>query len=329
MTRICIYGCGAIGSLLAARLARVADVSVIARGEQLAALQTRGLTLLNRAGSLSRVCAESRSMQSHRRISYRRRISCCSPQNRMRCRESRGRSRRCCTPARSSVTATNGVPWWHFCGLESPIGTPELVNVDPGHALWKAIDPERALGCVVYPAAEVIEPGIVQHVYGDRFALGEPGGAISERLRAVTDLLRSAGYEAAAVADIRAELWAKLAANAALNPVSIITGKRIDEMLAAPAIRQLLENVMAEVTAVALGFGTQPAMTPAELLAAMQGIGPHRTSMQQDLLAGRSLELGPMLAALLELAAMQGLSTPNLSMVYQLARSREAAENPR
>jgi 2-dehydropantoate 2-reductase len=328
MTRICIYGCGAIGGLLAARLAHVADVSVIARGEQLTALQTQGLTLLNQAGEaepglrgvrLNAVAAPDQlpaqdlvflTTKSHALPGIARSIAPLLHADTV------------------VVTATNGVPWWYFHGLESPIRTPELVNVDPGHALWQTIDPERALGCVVYPAAELVELGSVRHVYGNRFALGEPGGAISERLRVVTDLLRSAGYEAAAVDDIRAELWAKLAANAALNPVSVITGKLINEMLAAPATRQLLENVMTEVTAVAVGLGTQPAMTPAELLAAMQDLGPHRTSMQQDLLAGRPLELGPVVAAILELAALRGISTPNLSMVYQLARSREAAENP-
>jgi len=318
--KVCVYGCGAIGSLLAARLANCGvQVSVLARGAHLNAIQTSGLTLLPLNGDNPLNAAVSASdnpadigvqdvvfltMKSHSVPAIANAI----------------------TPLLGAdtvvVTASNGIPWWYFYGLTYDFGSPELVSVDPEKKLWQAIGPERALGCVVYPAATLESPGVVRHVFGERFTLGEPDGSDSARLAVVAELLQAADFDISKSREIRADLWTKLVANAAFNPVSVITGKTLGGMLDEAATYSLLEQIMEEVVSVALALNTEVLMSPAELLAATRQLGEHQTSMLQDFEAGRQLELGPVVAAVLELAELSGVEVPSLNMVYQLVVSK-------
>lgn len=318
--RICIYGCGAIGSLLAARLAASgAEVSAVARGAQLAAIRSRGLRLLPTSADVplqvqlkaSASPAELGlqdvvilSMKAHAVAAVAADIG------------------PLLGPDTVVLTASNGIPWWYFFGLENDLGLPELASVDPGRRLWTAIGPERALGCVVYPAASIDAPGVVRHVFGNRFSLGEPNGSSSPRLTAVADILRRADFDAPMQTDIRADIWTKLVASAAFNPVSVITGKTLGAMIDDAATCALLERIMTEVITVATALGVTVRLTPQQLLVAIRSLGDHKTSMLQDMQAGRSLELAPVAGAVLELADLAGAAAPNLAMVCRLVASK-------
>ena len=316
--KVCVYGCGAIGSFLAARLVRGgAAVSVVARGENLTAIQNKGLTLLEGGQSyVAQVAAsDTPGALGPQDVVFLTMKGHSTPEITPKIPMLLG-------PQTVVVNAANGIPWWYFYGLDDPLGEPEISSVDPGRQLWNNIGPERALGCVVYPAARLEAPGVVRHVFGNQFAIGEPNGKASKRLVAIAGLLGSGGFEASLDADIRAEIWTKLVANAALNPVSVMTGKSLGAMVKDEATHKLLAQIMHEVVSVADALGEQVAMPPEKLLEAVQQLGDHKTSMLQDYQAGRPLELQPIVGAVLELAAMKGIATPNLQMAYQLVQKR-------
>lgn len=321
--KICVYGCGAIGSLIAVRLAATdADVriSVVARGPHLDAIRANGLQLLPVEGGepeLVRVTATDDpaelgeqdivflTMKSHAVPAIVDKIAPLLGTHTL------------------VVTAANGIPWWYFHGL--PGDVQEIASVDPGLKLWNAIGPRRAIGCVAYPAAKIESPGVVRHVFGDRLTIGVPDGSSRARVNELAKLLESAGFVAPVQDDIRIDIWTKLIANAAFNPVSVMTGKTLGEMIDDEATCGLLRKIMAEAVAVAAAYGVAPAMSPEELLEATRQLGGHKTSMLQDLEAGRGLELGPIVGAVIELAGMRGVPVPNLTMAYELAAARAAA----
>jgi len=318
--KVCIYGCGAIGSLLAVRLANSGlATSAVARGSHLEAIQANGLTLLAAAGDESLNVAIRASddpaelgeqdvvfltMKSHGAPAVAHAIA------------------PLLGPETMVVTAYNGFPWWYFFGLADDVGCPELLSVDPGKKLWHAIGPQRAIGCVVYPAAVVESPGVVRHVFGERFTLGEPDGSNSDRLTKLSGALRSAGFEAPVSAEIRTEIWTKLVANCAFNPVSVLTGKSLGAMLDDEATYRLLAQIMVEVIGVARALGVEVTLPPEKLLEATRQLGHHKTSMLQDYEAGRTLELGPLVAAVVELAEWRGVDVSSLNMVYQLVATK-------
>lgn len=317
MQTICVYGVGAIGGLLATRLAMSGcPVTGIARGAQLKAIQRNGLTL-QADGESHRVkieCFERPADAGPHDIVFLTMKSHALPAIAADIGPLLG-------PDTCVVTATNGLPWWYFAGLDATDSTP-LNSVDPGGALWRNIGPERAIGAVVFPAARVVEPGVIEHVFGSRFALGEPDGHLSERIRALSAKLEAAGFSAPVLADVRTELWTKLVANAAYNPVSILTGGTLGALLDDPGTCAVLERLMKECTAVANALGIEPTMPPGELLERTRALGTHKTSMLQDLEAGRSVELDPIVGSVHELAERAGVDTPALDFVVALARQR-------
>jgi 2-dehydropantoate 2-reductase len=316
--KICVYGCGAIGSLVAARLSAAGnEVCAVARGEHLAAIQSGGLTLLaDGTDSITAgiVASDDPALLGEQDFVFLTMKSHAVPAIADAIEPLLGEHT-------AVVTATNGIPWWYFRGVPNVSEAPELRSVDPGKKLWRAIGPERALGCVVYPAAVLVEPGVVKHVFGDRFAIGEPDGASSQRIEALANCLQGAGFVAPIQEDIRGDIWTKLVANAAFNPVSVITGKTLGGMIDDEATCNLLRNIMEEVTAVADAYGVATSMTADELIDATRQLGAHKTSMLQDFEAGRALELGPIVGAVRELGALRGVAVPNLTMVYQLVQS--------
>lgn len=316
--KVCVYGCGAIGGLLAARLAQTgAAVSVIARGGQLEAIRARGLTLIDDESEHQALVIPAEdptsigpqdlvilAMKAHTVTDVAPKIfSLLGPDT-------------------AVMTACNGIPWWYFHGLSEVDNAPELKSVDPGRLLWNNIGPERAIGCVVYPAARIEQPGIVRHMFGNAFTLGEPDGSRSARIVRVSALFEAAGFEAPVEQNIRRDIWTKLVANAALNPVSVITGKTLGGMLDDPATRKLLLQIMQEIEAVAQALGIETALDAAQLLEATQQLAAHKTSMLNDYEAGRSLELEPIAGAVQELAGIYGVATPNLTMTCQLVRNK-------
>jgi 2-dehydropantoate 2-reductase len=318
--KVCVYGCGAIGGLLAARLAQSGvAVSVVARGEHLRAIQRQGLTLrsgddektvyvdaVENPSGLGQQDFVLLTMKSHTVQSVAPKIF------------------PLLKTGTAVVTAANGIPWWYFHGLGDELGTPELRSVDPGQQLWLNVGPENAVGCVVYPAARIDEPGVVRHMFGDQFSIGEPDGSKSTRLVALSGLLKAAGFEPLIQNNIRVDIWTKLVANTAFNPVSVMTGKPLGAMLEDEATARLLEQIMLESVEVASAYGIEVAMSPAQLLDATKALGDHKTSMLHDFEAGRSLELEPIVGAVIELAGFKGISVPNLTMVRDLVRTRAA-----
>jgi 2-dehydropantoate 2-reductase len=319
--KICIYGCGAIGSLIAARLADAGtEVSALARGAHLDAIRANGLTLLpandgepltvsinatDNPAEIGKQDVVFLTMKSHAVPAIAAAIA------------------PLLGPDTVVVTAYNGLPWWYFYGVDNDFGIPGLTSVDPGKKLWESIGPERALGCVVYPAAAIESPGVVRHVFGDRFTIGEPNGRDSVRSAAIFGTMGLAGFAMEISNDIRTDLWAKLVANAAFNPVSVVTGKTLSEMMDDMATCRLLEHVMAEVIDVANTLAVAVPVTPAQLLKATRQLGAHKTSMLQDFEAGRDLEMGSVVDAVLEVASLRGVSVSNLKVVQDLVHAKK------
>lgn len=317
MQRICVYGVGAIGGLLAARLASSGHaVTGIARGAQLDAIRSNGLTLRADGKSYHAdiECVERPADAGPQDIVFITLKSHMLPVIADDIVPLLG-------PETCVVTATNGIPWWYFSGLDVTYNAP-LESVDPGGGLWRNIGPEHAIGAVVFPAARVVEPGVIEHVFGDSLVLGEPSGTLSERIRALSAILEDAGFSAPVLDDIRPELWTKLIANAAYNPVSILTGGTIGDLLDDPGTFAVLERIMNECTAVANALGVSPTLTPAVVLERTRAFGSHKTSMLQDLEAGRSVELDPIVGSVHELAGRVGVDTAALDFVVALARQR-------
>ena len=318
--KICVYGCGAIGGLLAVRLAHGgAEVSALARGAHLAAMQANGLTLLPAKGgdslTVSIDASDDPADLGQQDVVFLTMKSCAVPDIADSIAPLLGRTT-------AVVTAYNGLPWWYFYGLDNDFGIPGLASVDPGRKLWQAIGPERAIGCVVYPAATVESPGVVRHVFGDRFTLGEPDGAESARLVAIAAAMQLAGFATHVTGEIRTDIWTKLAANAAFNPVSVITGKTLSEMMDDAATYRLLQQVMEEVIRVAAALDVDVPVIAGQLLAVVRQLGNHKTSMLQDFAAGRPLELGSVVDAVVELASLRGVSVSNLHMVRELVYAK-------
>lgn len=318
MTTACIYGLGAIGGFIGARLALAGvRVTAIARGAQLEAVRARGLTLIEAGKSTS---AQVRAIENPAEAGQQDVVFLT-----VRAQDLPGiaaHMRPLLGPATLVVTVSNGFPWWYFFRVSPGGANPTLASVDPRGALWRLIGPEHALGCVVYPAARTNAPGVVEHVYGNRFSLGEPDGVISERLQAVATMMKAASFDVPLRQDIRTEIWTKLTMSAAYNPASILTGGTLGQMLDDTGTANALQSVMAECMAVALSFGVKVPLQPAQLLELTRPLAPQKTSALQDLEAGRRVELDPVSGAIAELARLRNVKAPALDALLSLARLR-------
>ena len=214
------------------------------------------------------------------------------------------------------------MPWWYFLGLEGPYTGRRLGTVDPGDVIWNGIGPERAIGCVVYPAAEVREPGVIEHLSGNRFCLGEPDGTRSERMLALASLLSAAGLRAPVRSKLRDEIWIKLWGNASFNPVSALTGATLVQMVEDPLTCAVIRSIMEEVQAVGEALGVRFAVDIDKRIAGGAAVGEHRTSMLQDLEMGRPMEIDALVGAVQELGTMVNKPTPALDTVLALVKQR-------
>ena len=211
------------------------------------------------------------------------------------------------------VSAQNGIPWWYFEDRH-------LESVDPGGVIARSIPYRAVVGCVVYPATNVVEPGVIEHLEGSRFSLGEPDGSRSERVQAISSALVKAGLKAPVQTRIRAEIWLKLLGNATLNPVSALTRASLRQITTSPATRDLVRTLMEEVEAVTRALGVELPLSVEKRLEGAAATGDHRTSMLQDLELKRPLEIDALLGAVIELAEGEGVAVPSLRTVYGLTK---------
>lgn len=320
--RICIYGAGAIGGYLAAGLSRVDGVqlSVVARGAHLKAIQEHGLKL--QFDGDERVCYPKATSDPGELGPQDYVIVCLKAHQAWEAAE---QMRPMLGPNTVVVTGQNGVPWWYTYGLGTRFQGLRLRSVDPEGRQWSAIGPERAIGCVVYPATEIIAPGVVRHTYGNRFSLGEPDGSISDRCTRLAEVLKAAGFDAPVLPDIRNELWLKLWGNLCFNPISALTRATLDIVTTQADLRGLCVHMMHEAKEVATAFGVSFRVDLDKRIRGAARVGAHRTSMLQDLESGRPLELDALLTAVQEMGRFAAVETPYidaiLSLTQQLGRS--------
>lgn len=316
--KIAVVGAGAIGGFVAAELALAGEeVTLLARGAQLDAIRAGGLRLV-RDGE-ERV-ARPRALADPAAAGPQEVVVLAVKAHALPAAAERiGPLLAADTPV---VTMVNGIPWWYFHRHPEPWRDWILDTVDPGGRIWRAIGPERAVGCVVYAACEVPAPGLVVHQADDRFTLGEPDGSASERCRRIAAALERARLKAPVRAHIRNEIWVKLWGNASFNPVSVLTGATLDRITGDPGTRELCRALMREIQAVAELLGVRFGIPIDRRLAGAAAVGAHRTSMLQDLERGRPLELDAVVGSVQELGRRVGVATTLLDAVLALVRQK-------
>ena len=314
--KICIYGAGAIGGYLGAELAGTdADVSLVARGPHLQTMQQRGLTLLS--GGQTRTVAipctdDPRTLGAQDYVILTLKAHSIPPIL-DHLQPLLGRDT-------AVVTAQNGILWWYFHAFPGPLENRHLEAADPGGRIWRSLGPERAIGCVVYPSCEIVEPGVVRHIEGTRFMVGEPDGSKSARVTALGAALTAAGLKAPVRRNIRDDIWFKLLGNATFNPVSVLTRATLEQMGRDPDVREVIRRMMTEAVAVATALGVSFVMDIEKRIDAAVDVGAHRTSMLQDFEQGRPLELDALVSSVTEMGRLVGVPTPNLDQVLALVR---------
>ena len=314
--KICVYGAGAIGGLMAAWLARAGhEVSVVARGAQLDAIRRDGLRVRSKDGTDSfRIKAEADPAQLGTQDYI---LVTVKAQSLTDVAET-------ISPLlgkdTSVVTAMNGVPWWFFHGLKRPDA--RLESLDPGGRLSRAIPTERVVGCVIHLAASTPEPGLVSHNMGSRLILGEPGGRNTARTKRIADALSAAGFEAIVTDAIEKEFWVKLLGNVSFNPVSALTVTTADQLIQNREVKAYMVEIMREVLAIGRAVGVDADIDPEARIDMARALGRFKTSMLQDLEAGKPLEIDGLLAGTLEIARKAGVRAPFTESLFGLIRAR-------
>jgi 2-dehydropantoate 2-reductase len=304
--KFAVLGAGAIGAYVGAALARGgADVTLIARGAHGAAMAASGVRVLSPRGDfaahppvtddLAAVAGADAVFVALKAYSL--------PEIAPRLGE-------LLAPGAAAIWAQNGIPWWYVPGLDS---------VDPGGVIARSIRPEHNVGCVVYCSTEIIEPGVIRHIEGTRFTIGEPDGSASQRCAQISAAFRAGGLKAPVESRLRDQIWLKLIGNVAFNPVTALTRATLGELGTAPEMMDLLRAVFDECAEVASQLGISFPVSLDRRLAAGIAVGDHRTSMLQDLEAGKRLELGCMTGAVVELAGRVGVDVPHLRTVHACA----------
>ncbi|MSR09470.1 MAG: 2-dehydropantoate 2-reductase [Gammaproteobacteria bacterium] len=314
--KICVYGAGAIGGYLGARLAGTpADVALVARGPHLEAMRSRGLTLLTGAAAQTVAvhCTDDPRTLGPQDYVILTLKAHSTPGILDHLQPLLG-------PDTAVVTAQNGILWWYFHAFPGPLQDRHLEAADPRGQIWRALGPERAIGCVVYPSCEIVAPGVVRHIEGTRFMVGEPDGSKSARVVALGEVLTAAGLKAPVRSKIRDDIWFKLLGNATFNPVSVLTRATLGHMGRDPDVRDVIRRLMSEAVAVATSLGVSFAMDIEKRIDAAVDVGAHRTSMLQDFEQGRPLELDALVAAVTEMGRLVGVPTPTLDQVLALVR---------
>jgi 2-dehydropantoate 2-reductase len=320
MPSICVFGAGAIGGLMAARLeAAGTPVSIVARGAHLAAVQQEGLVLLSGG---ERIVTRPNAVPHGDAIGPQDYLILTLKAHSLE--PALPQLAPLVGPQTTIVAAINGIPWWYTYGLPGPFDGRRITSVDPQGTLWAALPPAQTLGAIVYPAATISAPGVIDHSYGERFSLGEPDGSRSERANTLSSLLIAAGLKAPVRPRIRDELWVKLWGNMAFNPISALTTATLDVITGDPDSRAVARAVMLEGQAVAERFGIRFAIDVEKRIDGAAEVGHHKTSMLQDLEMGRPLEIEAILGAVVEMAGWVEVAAPISRALLALVRQRAA-----
>lgn len=318
MTSICVFGAGAIGGLMAAKLEMAGTpVTVVARGPHYEAMRAKGLVLLSEGQETvtkPRVHTDPKDVGPQDYLVLTLKAHSLVP--------AMAQLKPLIGPNTTIVAAINGVPWWYTYKLGGEFEGRRVEAVDPGGVVSAGLPPAQTLGCIVYPAADVVEHGVIGHTYGDRFTLGEPDGSRSERAGKLSELLIKAGLKAPVRPRLRDELWVKLWGNMAFNPVSALTGATLDRVLSDPGTHAVCRALMVEGQAVAEKLGVRFAINVDKRLAGGAEVGAHKTSMLQDLERGRPLEIEALLGAVVEMADWVGIDMPIGRSILALVRQR-------
>ena len=312
--KIGIVGAGAIGGYLGTRLALAGhEVCFVARNRNLEAIRAHGFRLQHPDGREEHAA----TVQAVRDPAE------AGPQDAVlltvkahQVRDILPGLRGMFGPDTSVVTMINGLPWWYFHRLAGPWEGRRLESLDPGGEIAAAIEPERVIGSIVYPASELVAPGVVRLIEGNRFTLGEPDGSRSPRIEALSKALMESGFKAPVSKDIRSEIWVKLWGNLSFNPISALTHATLEEICTYPASRELAAQMMREAQAIGEKLGVQFKVSLEQRIAGAQAVGAHKTSMLQDVEHGRALELDALVGSVVELGRITGVATPTISAIH-------------
>jgi 2-dehydropantoate 2-reductase len=307
-----VLGAGATGGFLGARLARAdQDVTLIARGPHLAAMRANGVRVIGSGDDFVArpACTDDLAVVGAADVVFVTVKAHALPALAPQLGPLLG-------PDTAVVTAQNGIPWWYFFDTDEPLAGTQLRTVDPDGAIAGSIDTRRVVGCIVYPATRLLEPGVIEHVEGTRFSIGEPDGSRSERCQAIAAALVKAELKAPIRTRIRPELWLKLLGNVAFNPISALTRATLVDIATQPETRATARAVMEEADSVARALGIELDIGVDQRLTGAEKVGAHKTSMLQDVESGRPLEVDALLGAVVEIGDLLGLELPHLRTLY-------------
>ncbi len=316
--RVCVFGAGAIGGFLAHGLAQVdgVELSIVARGNHLEAILDKGIAVVKDREAT--VFPVAKGSQDPAELGEQDVVFNCLKSHQA------WHSADIMSPLlgrdTAVVTCQNGVPWWYFHMIGGDFEGRRLDAVDRGDRQWNAIGPDRAIGCSVYPATEISAPGVITHVYGDKFALGEPDGSTSDRVSRISELMEASGFKAPMLDDIRSEIWLKLWGNLCFNPISALTRATLDVVASDPGSRAVARAMMLEGQQIGERLGASFRVDIERRINGAAKVGAHRTSMLQDLEAGKAMEIDALVTAVQEMGRIVGVATPNLDTVLALVQ---------
>ena len=311
--KVCVVGAGAIGGYMAVRIAAAGhEVSVVARGPHLAAIKAHGMKLIERdqeitvrdliaTDNIVELCPQDLVLMALKAHQIEPIVDNLSS---------------VVSSETAMVTLQNGIPWWYFQKFSGPYAGRPVQSVDPRGKLFEGIDPDCLIGCIAYPAAILAEPGVIRHVEGNRFPVGELDGSESARVQRVSALFEEAGFKSRILNDIRSEIWLKLWGNLTFNPISALTHSTLEDICRFSLTRELSANMMTEAQAIGERLGAHFRVPLEKRIAGAEAVGPHKTSMLQDVEQGKPLEIQGMLGAVIELAVLTEIEAPTLKALY-------------
>jgi 2-dehydropantoate 2-reductase len=315
--KIAIVGAGAIGGYLGAKLSLSGEeVTFIARNRNLAAINVNGFKLVLEDGS-EQHAPNVRAVQDMAEAGPQDAVLLTLKAHQVP--DVLPDLRKLFGPDTVVVTMINGLPWWYFHKLAGPYEGRQLESVDPGGVIASHIEPERVIGSVVYPAAELLEPGVVKVIEGNRFTLGEPDGSRSPRIEALSQAMMKAGFKSPVSKDIRGEIWVKLWGNLSFNPISALTHATLEDICRFPLTRELAASMMREAQALGEKLGVEFKVSLDKRIAGAEAVGAHKTSMLQDVEHGRAPELQALIGSVVELGRITGTPTPHIDAVYAVS----------